>query len=99
MPSPKIGVAATKFVLAGSSARDHNLGMAGYGQFCPVARASEVFAERWTPLILRELLAGRYHFSEILKGLHRISPEKSRTGRGGGDVAESDWERLDVSPD
>jgi DNA-binding HxlR family transcriptional regulator len=48
--------------------------MAGYGQFCPVARASEIFAERWTPLILREILAGRHHFSEILKGLHRISP-------------------------
>ena len=48
--------------------------MAGYGQFCPVARASEIFAERWTPLILRELLAGRYHFSEMLKGLHRMSP-------------------------
>lgn len=48
--------------------------MAGYGQFCPVARASEIFAERWTPLILRELLAGHHHFSEILRGLHRISP-------------------------
>lgn len=48
--------------------------MAGYGQFCPVARASEIFAERWTPLILREILAGRHHFSEILQGLHRISP-------------------------
>ncbi len=48
--------------------------MAGYGQFCPVARASEIFAERWTPLILRELLAGHHHFSEIQKGLHRISP-------------------------
>jgi len=31
--------------------------MKGYGQFCPVALGSEVFAERWTPLILRELLA------------------------------------------
>ena len=48
--------------------------MPSYGQFCPVARASEIFAERWTPLILRELLAVRHHFSEILRGLHRISP-------------------------
>jgi DNA-binding HxlR family transcriptional regulator len=48
--------------------------MAGYGQFCPIARASEIFAERWTPLILRELLSGRHHFNEILQGLHRISP-------------------------
>jgi DNA-binding HxlR family transcriptional regulator len=48
--------------------------MPGYGQFCPIARASEIFAERWTPLILREILAGRHHFGEILKGLHSISP-------------------------
>ncbi len=49
-------------------------GMPGYGQFCPIARASEIFAERWTPLILREITAGGHHFSEILKGVHRISP-------------------------
>ena len=48
--------------------------MSGYGQFCPVARASEIFAERWTPLILREIGAGHHHFSEILRGLHRASP-------------------------
>src|SRR5256712_12218182 len=48
--------------------------MDGYGQFCPVARASEVFAERWTPLILRELMSDRHHFNEILKGLHGASP-------------------------
>lgn len=48
--------------------------MRGYGQMCPVARAAEIFAERWTPLILREILAGRQHFSEIQQGLHRISP-------------------------
>lgn len=28
----------------------------GYGQFCPVAKAAEVVAERWTPLVLRELI-------------------------------------------
>lgn len=48
--------------------------MSGYGQFCPVARASEIFAERWTPLVLREISAGHHHFNEILKGLHRASP-------------------------
>ena len=32
--------------------------MKGYGQFCPIAVACEIFAERWTPLILRELLSG-----------------------------------------
>lgn len=48
--------------------------MSGYGQFCPVARASEIFAERWTPLVVREIMVGHHHFSEILKGLHSISP-------------------------
>ena len=48
--------------------------MSGYGQFCPIARASEIFAERWTPLIVREIMVGHHHFSEILKGLHSISP-------------------------
>jgi DNA-binding HxlR family transcriptional regulator len=30
----------------------------GYGEFCPIAKASEIFATRWTPLILRELMHG-----------------------------------------
>ena len=47
----------------------------GYGQFCPVAVACEVFAERWTPMILRELLAGSHRFNEI----HRFIPLISRT--------------------
>jgi DNA-binding HxlR family transcriptional regulator len=49
--------------------------MSGYGQFCPVAKATEVFAERWTPLIIRELLMGRAHFND----LHRGVPLMSRT--------------------
>jgi len=44
-----------------------------YGQFCPVAKAAEVFAERWTPLILRELLAGSRRFSEIQRGVPLMS--------------------------
>jgi len=47
--------------------------MAQYGQFCPVSRGAEIFAERWTPLILRELLNGSHRFSEIQVGLPRIS--------------------------
>jgi DNA-binding HxlR family transcriptional regulator len=46
--------------------------MRSYGQFCPVALGAEVFAERWTPLILRELLAGSHRFSELQRGLPRI---------------------------
>src|SRR4051812_18633499 len=47
--------------------------MKGYGQFCPVALAAEVFAERWTPLILRELLYGNRRFVEIHRGVPRMS--------------------------
>lgn len=47
--------------------------MPTYRQFCPVAKASEIFAERWTPLILRELLMGSHRFSEIEAGVPRIS--------------------------
>ena len=47
--------------------------MKGYGQFCPVAVASEIFAERWTPLILRELFSGSRRFNEIRSGMPLIS--------------------------
>jgi DNA-binding HxlR family transcriptional regulator len=45
----------------------------GYGQFCPLAKASEVFAERWTPLILREILLGSSRFSDIHRGVSLMS--------------------------
>jgi len=32
--------------------------MRTYGQYCPIARAAEILAERWTPIILRNLLLG-----------------------------------------
>lgn len=45
-----------------------------YQQICPVSLASEVLAERWTPLILREIvLFDRHHFSEIQHAVGRIS--------------------------
>jgi DNA-binding HxlR family transcriptional regulator len=44
-----------------------------YGQFCPVALASEVLAERWTLLVIRELLAGAHRFNDIRRGVPRIS--------------------------
>ena len=47
--------------------------MAEYRQYCPIARASEIFADRWTPLIVRELLMGSQHFNEIERGLPGIS--------------------------
>ena len=47
--------------------------MAGYGQFCAVARAHEALGGRWTLLIVRELLSGARRFSEIRRGIPRIS--------------------------
>jgi DNA-binding HxlR family transcriptional regulator len=45
----------------------------GYGQICPVSVACEVFAQRWTPLILREMFAGSQHFNEIHRGVPMMS--------------------------
>ena len=46
--------------------------MRTYGQFCPIAVGAEIFAERWTPLILRELFSGSTRFNDLERGLPRI---------------------------
>lgn len=48
--------------------------MRSYGQFCPVAKASEILAERWTLLVVRELLAGSHRFNELHRGVPLMSP-------------------------
>lgn len=48
--------------------------MAGYGQFCPVAKAMELLDERWTMLVIRELLCGSRHFNALRRGVPRMSP-------------------------
>lgn len=48
--------------------------MIDYGQFCPVAKATEIIGERWTLLILRELVLGTHRFSDFQRALSRISP-------------------------
>jgi len=45
-----------------------------YGQFCPVAKAMELLDERWTMLIVRELLTGSSRFNELRRGVPRMSP-------------------------
>lgn len=45
-----------------------------YGQFCPIAKATEILGEKWTILIVRELLMGARRFSELQRGLTLISP-------------------------
>ena len=48
--------------------------MTAYGQFCPVAKASEIIGEKWTMLILRELLLGTSRFSDFQRAISRMSP-------------------------
>lgn len=48
--------------------------MTSYGQFCPVAKAMELLDERWTLLVIRELLCGSRHFNELRRGVPRMSP-------------------------
>ncbi|MCO5131273.1 MAG: helix-turn-helix transcriptional regulator [Xanthobacteraceae bacterium] len=45
----------------------------GYGQFCPIALAAEILAERWMPLIVRELLCGSVRFNDLHRGVPRMS--------------------------
>lgn len=44
-----------------------------YGQYCPVAKAAEILGDRWTLLIVRDMLTGASHFNEMVRGLPGIS--------------------------
>ena len=48
--------------------------MSTYGQFCPVAKAMELLDERWTLLVVRELLQGSAHFNDLRRGVPKMSP-------------------------
>lgn len=68
--------------------------MTTYGQFCPVAKAMELLDERWTLLVVRELLQGSAHFNDLRRGVPKMSPAllskrlKSLTRAGVVDRAE-----------
>lgn len=47
--------------------------MGSYGQYCPIARASEILAERWTPLIIRNLMFGADGFADLARGVPAMS--------------------------
>lgn len=68
--------------------------MNGYGQFCAVGRALDVVGERWTLLIVREMLSGPVRFGDIRRGIPRIPPatlsSRLRTLRTAGLVDASD---------
>jgi DNA-binding HxlR family transcriptional regulator len=60
--------------------------MKSYGQFCSVARALDLLGERWTLLIVRELLSESSRFADVQRGIPRISRDDalgaaSRAGR------------------
>ncbi len=48
--------------------------MMGYGQFCPMAKATELIGEKWTLLVLRELLLGTTRFNDFQRAISRMSP-------------------------
>lgn len=48
--------------------------MTRYGQFCPVAKATEILGDQWTFLIVRELLLGTTRFNALQRAISRISP-------------------------
>jgi DNA-binding HxlR family transcriptional regulator len=47
--------------------------MQKYNQYCPVSRATEILGDRWTLLIIREMILGSHRFNEIERGLPGIS--------------------------
>jgi DNA-binding HxlR family transcriptional regulator len=47
--------------------------MATYDEYCPIAVGVEFFGDRWTPLVLREIMVGSHRFNEIHRGIPRIS--------------------------
>ncbi|WP_232667930.1 winged helix-turn-helix transcriptional regulator [Pseudonocardia sp. TRM90224] len=47
--------------------------MSRYGQYCPITRSLEVLGDRWTLLIVRDLLVGVTRFNELARGLPRLS--------------------------
>jgi hypothetical protein len=61
-----------------------------YGQYCPVARAAEVLAERWTLLVIRELLVGNDRYRAISDEALRVT--------GDADAARALPDRLGASP-
>src|ERR1700687_302827 len=45
-----------------------------YGQFCPLAQATQLLCERWTLIIVRELIAGSTRFNQLKRGVPLMSP-------------------------
>jgi DNA-binding HxlR family transcriptional regulator len=48
--------------------------MKGYGSYCPIAKAAEILTERWTLLLIRDLLLGARHFNDFRVSIPLIPP-------------------------
>jgi DNA-binding HxlR family transcriptional regulator len=66
--SGRSGRSSSRNELEGGPVERHTEPVRGYGQHCPVARGAEIFATRWTPIIVRNLLLGCRTFSELAAG-------------------------------
>lgn len=62
-----------KFWTARSASRREDRDVKGPGQYCPVSFAAEVLGDRWSLLILREMLGGAERFNEIERCLPKVS--------------------------
>src|SRR5688500_14362608 len=71
-PRPPWSLARDLYRTAGRR-RETLPSMRSYREYCPIARASEIVAERWTPLVVRNLLYGCHTFTEIARGVPAMS--------------------------
>ena len=72
-PSPRSGPSWYGFGTTRRRGAARRSAVPDYGRFCPVSLGSEVLADRWTPLIVRELILGNTRFNDIARGLPGIS--------------------------
>src|SRR4051794_7863854 len=70
---PPGAVGGTGFVLPGDAAREDDEPMMSRREYCPIACGVDVLGDRWTPLIIRELMVGARGFNEIHRGIPRVS--------------------------
>ena len=69
-----------------------------YSQFCPIAKATEILGERWTILIIRDLLMGGRRFNELQRGLGDISPALLTNQRDWWLLVNGDRVELCITP-
>jgi DNA-binding HxlR family transcriptional regulator len=68
--------------------------MHSYGQFCPIAKAAELFCERWTAVILRDLLAGATRFSQLRRGAPLSNVSRRMVPPGRSALFPAGWSRA-----